>query len=72
MADKRIEDIAEDIAEIKTSIAEIKVDVRHHIRRTDQLEDRVLTLNVTKERLLGAVGFIGFLATILAIARVLN
>jgi hypothetical protein len=69
---EKLENIIENITEIKTDMAEMKVDVRHHIKRSDAHEDMILKLSITKERLLGAVGFIAFISTILAVIAGLN
>lgn len=73
---KKIDKIAEDIFEIKSDLAEMKVDLRHHIKRSDQHETLLMHLSKVKERMYGIVAFIGFVTTVFALiaafAKVLN
>jgi len=41
MTDQKLDKIAEDIGEIKVTMAEVRKDLNYHIRRTDILEGKV-------------------------------
>lgn len=69
---KKVEKIAEDVTDLKTSQAVMQLDVSHHVKRSDMLEDLVGHLDeykiqpLQKEmaqikggyKLLGAIGLI--------------
>ena len=67
-----LKEMAKDVNGIKLDIGEIKVDVRHHIKRSDNHEVLIVELNKFKERALGAVALLMFLATMITIYEVLR
>lgn len=62
-----LEQIKKDIAGIKLDIAEMKVDVRHHIKRSDAHEVMIMLLSRFKERAIGALGFVTLVASLVTI-----
>ena len=67
---EQMDTICKDISEIKTDVAVMKVDVAHHIKRCDLLEDSVEVLKKNSAMAQGAVYFIGFVATLATIVDV--
>lgn len=65
-----LEKIDENVNEIKLDIAEMKVDVRHHIKRSDAHEDNIIRLVKFKERVMGGVALITFISTLITIYMV--
>ena len=62
-----------DLAEIKADISAIKVDLKHHVKRTDQLQDMVQPLINLHKEVKGAVKLVyllSALATIIECVRV--
>lgn len=60
-----------DIGEIKADIAEIKVDLKYHIKRTNQLENMVLPLYKFKIWAQYTIVIAGAVATILSLKGLL-
>lgn len=56
--DAKLDKIAEDIAEIKITMAEVKKDLAYHIRRTDLLESEVRPVKAHVDRLNAALGLV--------------
>ena len=56
-----------DLSEIKTDIAEMKVDLKHHVKRTDDLQKMVEPLVDLRKEIKGAINLIYLLAAIAAI-----
>jgi hypothetical protein len=57
-------DVQKDLEEIKIDIAEIKVDLRHHIMRTELLEKQMKPIYHAKIWLTYTVMLLGLAATI--------
>lgn len=64
--DEKLDKIGEDISEIKVVQAEQAVDLKYHIRRTDQIEEKLLPLVATKNKIEGAFKVIGMIASFAA------
>jgi len=64
---KRSIDVEEDISEIKVNIAEIKSDLKHHIKRTDQVEDMLLPIYKFKIWAQYSIVIVGAVVTILTL-----
>lgn len=69
-AQEKLDKISEDIAEIKVVQAEQAADLKHHIRRSDMNEQRIETVEnklipliETKNKIEGAFKLIGVVAT---------
>lgn len=60
-----------DIQEIKVDIAEIKVDLKYHIKRTDELEKMVLPIYKFKIWIQYTLVFVSALATIYSLKEIL-
>jgi len=67
-----MDEIKKDLADIKREIVEIKVDLRHHIRRTDLLEKEVQPVAKFINFLTWAAFTTGLIAAILKIRQLLN
>ena len=67
----KINEIAADVAEIRADLRAIKVDVEHHVYRSDMLEAEVKALDKSTTKLYGFFSIsgwiIGVVATVLTI-----
>jgi hypothetical protein len=61
-----------ELTEIKVTLAEIKVDLRHHIKRTELLENEVREWRSDIEPVQKHIGFINGLGKLLGILAVLS
>ena len=68
--DDILKEVHTKVCEIKEDIAEIKVDVRHHIKRSDMHEISIMELSRFKERVLGAIALLAFLGTMITVYEV--
>ena len=64
--DKKLDKIAEDISEIKTTLAEQHVVLKEHIRRTEILESEVRPIKAPVAKVEGIVKAIILVATVAA------
>ena len=65
-ADK-LDEIINKLAQVNISIAEIKVDVAHHIKRTDLLEKQIEPMKQHASELAGVVKFFKFMALVIGL-----
>lgn len=73
--EEKLDKISDDLAEIKVTQAEQAKDLKYHIKRTDQIEYKLIPLVVTKHKMDGAFKVIGIIASvatfILGVAKLL-
>lgn len=71
MDDRRLEDkldkITEKIASIDVTLAKVQVNVDEHVRRSTNLEDRVVPLETQLAMLNGALKLLGVLAMVVGL-----
>jgi len=58
----------EDLQEIKVLLAEIKTDLRHHIKRTDMLDEEIKIFRKVLQPIREHVSFVGTLGRFVTIA----
>ena len=73
--DKRLQEtmlisVVKDVGEVRSDIAEIKVDLREHIRRTAALETKAEFHDRHVWLAYGAIGFLGMIVTLVKIYEV--
>lgn len=67
MSENKLDKIAEDIHEIKITLAKQHVSLAEHIRRTELLEDKLEPLERRSHMITGVLAFIGLIATLAGI-----
>lgn len=64
--EEKLDKISEDLADIKITQVEQAKDLKYHIKRTDQIENKLMPLVVVKHKLDGAFKVIGIICSIAA------
>ena len=70
--EKKLDDQNEHLGSIDVSIAEIKVDVAHHIKRTDDLQAEVTPLSDLRKEIKGVIKLIYLISAIAAIVEAIR
>lgn len=68
----KVDEIIEKLAEINISIVKIEVDVAHHIKRTDLLEEQVSPMKKHADELSGVVKFLKLLGIIITLVEAIR
>lgn len=66
------EQAKKNIAQMQVDIAEIKVDLKHHVKRTDQLQDMIQPLINLHKEVKGAVKLVYLLSALATIIEVVR
>lgn len=64
--EEKLDKISTDLADIKIVQAEQAKDLKYHIKRTNQIEDKLIPLVEVKNKLDGAFKVIGYVASFAA------
>lgn len=68
---KELTQIVHELTKMNTKMEAIRVDLNHHIKRSDAHEIELSQFRVFRERLMGALQFLAFLATLATIYTIL-